>query len=282
ESDFLVFRNIRDAVDKIRGPKDTVVHIVIARGGVVMSPLAIRRGAVMVPSVESQIVEGVGYAAIESFGERTGDELEDALLEFKKKHISRVIIDVRDNPGGLVMGVLETLYYFSSNPKDVMMTERFRGQNEKALSICYPERPRSDIFPCSFPFAHSGTYDVKTPGRFEDMKIVVLVNKYSASASEIFAGTLKDWGVNRKGIAIVGKPTYGKGVGQIRTGLVDGFSIVITTFEYFVGNSKTAVNEIGVFPNYIVSDTREGNPENTLTERDAQFRTGLSVLKEMQ
>ena len=213
----------------------------------------------------------------------TGDELEDALARLQRQNIDRVIVDVRDNLGGLVGSVLETLYYFSSNQGDVIMVERFRDGEESVASIRDPSgRCAPATLVCPPMFAYPGTNEPKTPGRFEDMKIVVLVNKRSASASEIFAGTLKDWSTSRRNIAIVGEPTYGKGVGQAVVPLEGGFLMAMTVFEYFVGNSRTAVHEVGVNPYYIVDDTRGDNPENTLTERDAQFKTALSVLRELR
>ena len=106
----------------------------------------------------------------------------------------------------------------------------------------------------------------REPGMFRDMRVVVLVNKGSASASEIFAGTMKDWG-----FPVVGTNTFRKGVGQKIIPLSNGSQLQLTTFEFLVGNSRTKINGIGVIPTHEVVDSRPLKEGETLS-KDEQLK----------
>ena len=111
----------------------------------------------------------------------------------------------------------------------------------------------------------------REPGEFRNMRVVVLVNKGSASASEIFAGAMKDWG-----FPVVGYRSFGKGVGQTMFPLSNGSMLKLTTFEFLVGNSKTKINDIGVVPNYEISDPVLSTAE--IIRNDRQLLKAIEIL----
>jgi len=275
---FTDLKGAEHAAQKIRGPQNSTVYLVIEREGIVIELPAFKRAIVEVPSVAVKEFGNVGYVAVSSFSQRTGDELEDALDGLIQKGIGRVVLDFRNNPGGVLEGAIETLYYWNTNPEDRILTVRHRNGEQVFLV-------KDPLLSCPalgcFPFLDPRVNAQKTPGRLKDLKVVILINKFSASASELFAGVMKDWGDVQNKVILVGEPTYGKGVGQSVSGLPFGFSLARTTFEYLVGNSKTEVNDIGVFPDYLLDDTRE-SPEDTFGDRDQQWRQALAIVREMQ
>jgi len=278
DASFIDLKGSEHAAQKIRGPQNSTVYLVIEREGIVIELPAFKRAIVEVPSVAVKEFGNVGYVAVSSFSQRTGDELEDALDGLVQKGIGRVVLDFRNNPGGVLEGAIETLYYWNTNPEDRILTVRHRNGEQVFLV-------KDPLLSCPalgcFPFLDPRVNAQKTPGRLKDLKVVILINKFSASASELFAGVMKDWGDVQNKVILVGEPTYGKGVGQSVSGLPFGFSLARTTFEYLVGNSKTKVNDIGIFPDYLLDDTRE-SPEDTFGERDQQWRQALAIVREMQ
>lgn len=257
--------SIKGAVEMLRGPNGTKVFVTIEREGVLIE-LTIIRGDVKTSTVKyKDLPNNIGYISISLFGEESADDLEAALRSFRKYGANpKVVIDIRENPGGCLGCVLEMLYYFSNKPNDRMLTIKQKKREEvETIQNNYGY------------FIDRETRQPKLPGEFKDYRIVILVDKYSASASEIFAGTMKDWG-----FIIVGSTTYGKGVGQTIFPLSDGSGFALTTFEYLVGNSKTSVNKKGVLPSISVEDTRTSR-DDTLGVKDSQFQKALEVLNKM-
>ena len=156
------------------------------------------------------------------------------------------------------------LYYFSDKPDDIMLTTKFK-RNEEVKTI-------KNTFGA---FIDPATKQLKSPGEFKDYRIVILANQRSYSAAEIFAGTMKDWG-----FTVVGSVTYGKGVGQTVFPLSDGSALTLTTFEYLVGNLKTSVNKKGVSPIFEAEDSRK-LASDTLGANDNQFQKALEFLNKI-
>lgn len=280
EESFSEVKNLSQAVSKIRGPKGTKVYLVIRREAAIIELPAIERDIIKVSSVASKVVDRIGYVHVKSFSETTADEFEDEVAALLKKGVDRIVVDLRDNTGGVLPGALEMLYYFSDKADDVILTVRTRD-SVQTHTIRDPTADCPAFYQNCQPFVYPQTREPKTPGRFKDLRMAVLTNKMSASASEIFVGTLKDWSHNRSTVALVGAPTFGKGVGQTIFGVSDGFGFRLTTFEFLVGNGKTPVNDVGILPHYIVDDTRQ-NFSDTTTDRDAQWKQAVSILREMQ
>ncbi|OGZ95609.1 MAG: hypothetical protein A3I44_03860 [Candidatus Sungbacteria bacterium RIFCSPLOWO2_02_FULL_51_17] len=280
-----------DAAKRIRGPVGTKVFVTIERAGKSFEVMLVRADIASSAVKVSTLPDGTGYIRVSGFTDTAADDLEAALKTFQKNGPNpKVILDFRNNPGGYLHSALEMLYYFSKNPDDIMATQRFK-RSEKI----------DRIKDWDGEFMEPGTKRVKTAGEYAHYRVAILVNGGSASASEIFAGTMKDWG-----FAVVGEKSFGKGVGQSVLQLSDNSSFRLTTFEFLVGNSKTKIQEIGVNPTHMVTDTRStidisdekvfagktdeeklrmfqeasrSLKDNTGTDKDAQFMKARELLK---
>ena len=199
-----------ESIKKMRGDPGTTVLITISRPGI-DAPIefTIVREIIKVKSVpySFQLDNGVGYIRISQFNENTTSELRSALDELETEGIKGLIIDLRFNPGGLLEQAVNTVNEFIG-PNKLVVETRGRTRSD-ALHTRYRTKER--------------TYP-----------IVVLVNQASASASEIFAGSLQDWD---KGI-VVGKPTFGKGSVQQLIPLSNGNGVKITTSYYYIKSGR--------------------------------------------
>lgn len=199
-----------ESIKKMRGDPGTTVLITISRPGI-DAPIefTIVREIIKVKSVpySFQLDNGVGYIRISQFNENTTSELRSALDELETEGIKGLIIDLRFNPGGLLDQAVNTVNEFIG-PNKLVVETRGRTRSD-ALHTRYRTKER--------------TYP-----------IVVLVNQASASASEIFAGSLQDWD---KGI-VVGKPTFGKGSVQQLIPLSNGNGVKITTSYYYIKSGR--------------------------------------------
>ena len=223
-----------EAMELIRGKLGTPVHIEVRRDNKIIS-FNITRESINIPPViiKTLLPEHIGYIWFNQFGYSQGGKVKKALFEFQKQH-TPVVMDLRSNPGGLLLSVLSLLYDFGRTD-DIFVTEKFRG-SEQVYTSEDVKRMTSQKVP---------------PGRFRDMKIAFIIGSTSASASEIFAGTMKDWG-----FPVIGAKSFGKGVGQSERNLLDKSVFKMTTFEFFVGNKKTKVHGVGVEPTYKISDDK--------------------------
>lgn len=249
--------NIMDAVKRMRGQPGVAVGITAERAGKGMTFKVVRE-VIIAHAVSAKTIDGpfgaIGYIKVKTFSEVLPDEFRKEMSAIRAKGIMKVVLDFRNNPGGLLWQALEILYDFARSG-DTLMVMR--------------ERDRSTVFDT----AHGKKkLELKhEPGMFRDMRVVILVNKGSASASEIFAGTMKDWG-----FPVVGTNTFGKGVGQTMISLSNGSRLRLTTFEFLVGNSKTKINDIGVIPTHEVIDPQPSSSE-TLRE-DKQLEKAIELL----
>jgi len=199
-----------ESIKRMRGDVGSTVIITIARPGI-EEPLdfTIVREVIKIRSVpySFKMDNGVGYIRITQFNENTTTELREALQNLESENITGLIVDLRFNPGGLLDQAVDTVNEFIGGNKLVVET---RGRTRQdALYTRYNTKPR-------------------------EYPIVVLVNEASASASEIFAGSLQDWD---KGL-VVGKPTFGKGSVQQLLPLSNGNGIKITTSYYYIKSGR--------------------------------------------
>ncbi|MBI2639984.1 MAG: S41 family peptidase [Candidatus Sungbacteria bacterium] len=260
---------ITDAVRRMRGKPGTAVEITVERAGREMV-FKIVREVITVHAVSARVFEGpsekIGYLKVKKFSEILPSDFKKEMRAFRMSGIRKVVLDFRYNPGGLLNEALEILYGFA-RPGDVLIVMR-----ERYRSTVYDTAYVKKLFRLNY-----------EPGEFRDMKVVVLVNKGSASASEVFAGTMKDWGY-----PIVGPPcqresddkactsTFGKGVGQTVFPLSDGSVLRLTTFEFLVGNSKTKINDIGVVPTHYIASPQASSAE--ILREDRQLEKAIEIL----
>lgn len=215
----------------IRGSEGTEIKITYLRDGK-KSSVTMEREKIVQHSVEHEMLEGdIGYISISSFIESTGDDFAKALDDLEDRGAKGLILDLRDNGGGLVNSCIEVADEFLDEGVVVYVEDR--------------EGNRTD-------------YDAED-GR-TDLETVVLVNENSASASEILAAALQD-----NGIEIVGETTYGKGVIQSTVQLEDGSALKLTVMQYFSPDGN-AINEKGVTPDRKVADDEDTGVDEQLEE----------------
>ena len=235
-----------DVARKIQGEEGTKVKIKVARGNEYID-FEIERKAIKVYHVEGEIKDGdVGYILLQTFDEGAADEFLEKFNELKNKGAKKLIIDLRYNTGGLLEECVSIADYMLDKD-DIILTAIDAEGREDSYKSENIEKPI-------------------------DMDIVVLVNDYSASASEVLAGALKD---NGEAI-IVGEKTYGKGVIQNVFTLADGSILKLTISEYLTPNG-TRINKIGIMPDVeilIDPEVKEGNEVV-----DSQLNKAIEVLK---
>lgn len=202
-------KTLTQVVEQLRGKKDTKVRIMVKRLGQPDFPLEITRSTVDLPTVSEKILEGqIGYIAVDSFGMETGEEFGNALIKLKESGIKYLIIDLRNNGGGYVDAAMEIASYLLGKGKTVLLTE----DREK----------------------YSESYATELDSLINPLPLVVLVNDQSASASEILAGALQDYGK----ATLVGTNTYGKGTVQDILPLGNGGALKMTTAYYLTPKGR--------------------------------------------
>ncbi len=250
-----------DAVKKMRGPKGTKVTITILREGLKEpQDVTITREIIQVQSVKTQEIEpGLGYVRIRQFQEHTARDLEAGVEKLEKTgRLAGLILDVRNNPGGLLSAAVEVSEKFLGDGRLVVYTEgRVRNQNMRFV-------------------AHAKRAITEVP-------LVVLVNHGSASASEIVAGAIQDHG---RGV-VLGTQTFGKGSVQTIIPLSDGSGLRLTTAKYFTPKGRS-IHGKGITPDIVVEPPKEDAtakpPSPPLSEaeqqkRDVQLQRALDILK---
>ena len=224
----------------IKGEEGTKVKITVARGDEYLD-FEIERKSIKIYHVESEMFENnIGYLELLTFDEGCAKELKQKYTELKNQGAQKIILDLRNNTGGLVTEALDILDLFLPKGETVLITVDAKDNQEL-----------------------SKTNDAQ----YIKEDVVVLVNEYSASASEIVAGALKD----TKRAQIVGKTTYGKGVIQSVFMLEDGSALKLTVEEYYTP-SKTKIHKVGIKPDYEVELDLE-------SKEDAQLNKAKELLK---
>ncbi len=220
----------------IRGEEGSEIEITYIRDGEEKS-VTMTREKITQHSVEHRMLDGnIGYISISSFIETTGEDFSQALKELEEDGAQGLVLDLRDNGGGLVDACVQVADEFLEEGVVVYVEER--------------DGNRTD-------------YDAKD-GK-TDLKTVVLVNENSASASEILAAALQD-----NGFEIVGQTTYGKGVIQSTAQLEDGSALKLTIMQYFSPDGN-AINEKGVTPDHQVANEENSGEDAQLDEALSLF-----------
>lgn len=245
--------SVQAAVALIRGQRGTKVTLSIQRKPAkpgeppIHKEVAVERDLIQIPAVESKLLEGgIAWIALKDFNEKADRELDKAFQQLKGKGMNGMILDLRNDPGGLLEVAISVASRFvKSGP--VVRTEG-RGGNEDHLA-------EADKF-----------WNLKVP-------LVVLVNQYSASASEIVAGLIQD----KKLGTVVGVPSYGKASVQLLVKLKNGGALAITTARYLTPSGRD-LSEKGVIPEVVVPETAR---QPTDTERkDSQLDKAVDVLRQ--
>jgi carboxyl-terminal processing protease len=219
--------NLMDAVKLMRGPQGTPVTITIMRSGFTEpKDITLTRAIIPIHSVRSKMLEeGYGYIKINQFIEKTHADMKMALnqLESKEGTLQGLILDLRNDPGGLLEQAVKVTDEFLEGGLIVYTEGRVEGQKMKF----YAQKKAKD----------------------HDYPLIVLVNGGSASASEIVAGALQDHGR----AVILGTPTFGKGSVQTIIPLEDGSAIRLTTARYYTPNGQS-IQAQGINPDILVAD----------------------------
>ena len=238
-----------EASNKIKGEEGTTVKIEVLRDSETLT-FELKRENVKVNPVEGEILENnIGYIAFSSFDEGTSEEFKTKYEELQAKGIKSLIIDLRNNGGGIVDEALE-IANFILDKNSVILYEVDKNNNE--------------------------TEEKTTDDPIINIPIVLLTNENTASSSEILAGALKDY----KKATIVGEKTYGKGVIQRLLTLPDGSGLKITSEKYLTPN-RTEINKIGIEP-----DEKVELPEtvtNVLSverSEDTQLQKAIEILNQ--
>lgn len=245
---------VDDAVKLIRGERGTAVRLTILRKGSA-NPIVITvvRDIVELEPVKTEVLPGnIGYMSLSSFNDQSDHMIDQALAKLQAKHVKGIIFDLRWNPGGLLDQAVAIASRFIPKGSPVVWIKERGGQ---------PEAMRT----------------IRVKRRVGDIPVVVLVNKYSASASEIVSGAIKD---THSG-TLVGVTTWGKGLVQTINPIpTDNSAVLITTHRYYTPN-MVDINKKGVVPD-VVADATEADfaafqKSHKLTD-DPQVKKALSVM----
>jgi len=239
--------SVDELVQNIRGEEGTVVHMTIYRPSTGETlEFDVTRRFVELSSVEGEMLEnGIAYIEITEFQSKTDEQFQAMVEEFKTQGMKGLIVDVRANPGGLLTSVVNMLDYVLPSGMVVYIEDKYGNREEY----------RSDAA-CL------------------DIPMVVLSDQNSASASEIFAGALKDY----EYATLVGKTTYGKGIVQNIIPLEKGDAIKLTTAKYFTPNGNY-IHGVGITPDVEVDYEYSGDSAAPYDKQyDSQF---IKALEEM-
>lgn len=228
-----------EAVEAMNGSEGTSITLTVRRNGVDTDYTFTRRSIELV-TVTGELIDGyIGYIKIDGFKQNTPEQFINTLQHLTSNGAKALIFDLRDNPGGLVESVEECLD---------------------------PLLPEGVIAIAEYKDGHSETI-VYSDSSELDMPMTVIVNKNTASAAELFAASLRDFGKAE----LVGEKTYGKGVMQITTEMENGGAVVLTVAEY-----RTTVSEcydkIGLNPDYTVVD------DNADDDYDVQYYEAMNII----
>lgn len=246
-------------VDHIRGEKGSKVTLKIYREG---EPdflfIDIVRDTITNTTVSYEMLDNsIGYIQIEQFVENTPELYENAIDDLMSQGAKGLVIDLRNNPGGLLKAVIEMADYVIDDSKVA------DGASQAGLLLQTKDKDDNILEEYSCDDKHS-----------IDLPMAVLVNGNSASASEIFSGCLKDYGVAK----IVGTTTYGKGIVQSVMKLKDGSAVKLTIAQYFLP-SGTAVHKVGVEPDVEVELNDDQKRKITIEhDKDNQLQEAIKQL----
>ena len=243
---------IDEAVNLIRGEIGTTVKLSIARaGGEKLREFIITRAKIVIPTIKTEIKDGVFIIKLFSFSANASETFRAALREFTKAKTDKLIIDLRGNPGGLLEAAVDLASWFLPAGAPVVV-ERGRGNETEKIHRSYG-------------------YDVFT----DRLKLAVLVDGGSASAAEILAGALSEYD---KAI-LVGEKTFGKGSVQELVKVTDDSSIKITIAKWYTPKGQS-LSDDGLMPAVIIEQPKNGDRERSQPDFDPQLNKTIEILNQ--
>lgn len=240
---------LSDLVQKIRGEEGTTVHLKIYRVSTKKTfEVDVERKNVELPSITSKMLDGgIGYIQISEFQSKTEEQFKSALADLKKQGMKSLIVDVRSNPGGLITAAANILDQILPEGTVVYTEDKYGKREDYA----------------------SDSKCLKCP-------IAVLVNENSASASEIFAGAIKDYNYG----TLIGTKTFGKGIVQTVFPLEDGDAVKITTAKYYTPKGNY-IHGVGIEPDINLTYKYSGPEDEAYDMKyDNQVQKAIKVLAE--
>ena len=241
-------KSLSEAVELMRGPVGTSIKLTIRRRGEKKAlNFIIVREIIEIQSVKADVLEkNVGYIRLTSFNENSGEQIKEKIKELEnKKKVKAYILDLRNNPGGLLSQAIRITDYFLDNGEIVSTKSRKASENKKW-------------------FAKEGDL---TKGK----TLIVMINYGSASASEIVAGALKD----HKRAILIGENSFGKGSVQSIIPLKNNGAIRLTVAKYYLPSGKS-ISEVGVSPDIEIDE--ESDDFQIKTDSDNQLNYALKLL----
>ncbi|ELS02970.1 C-terminal processing peptidase [Xenococcus sp. PCC 7305] len=248
--------SLEQASEEIRGEVGTDVSLKIARSGNSTFDVTLTRSQIELPSVNYSISKegqtNVGYIRLDEFSSHAAEQMQEAIEDLSQENVSGFVLDLRGNPGGLLFSSVEIARMWLEEGA-IVSTKDSKGGDQKF-------------------FANGKA--------LTDLPLVILVDRYSASASEILAGALKE---NNRA-TIVGTRTYGKGTVQSVHSLSDGSGLAVTIAQYYPPSGMD-INFKGIAPDIEVDLTSEQqlafnvNPALFATPADPQFAKAIQILK---
>ena len=233
-----------EAVSKIRGKKGTTVDLLILHvNETAPVTITVRRGVIQIDSVSFQLMpDNIGYIYISNFTESTKSELETALKAFKESTASgSLVLDLRNNPGGLLNSVVDVTSLFIDDGLVLYEIDGYGARKD---------------------------WPVRRTGNKQDYPMVVLINQFSASASEVLCGALMD----HQRATVIGTKSFGKGSVNILRSLSDGSGIYFTVAHWFTPNG-TLIEGSGIKPDVLVDIPVDST-------NDIQMEKALEILKQ--
>ena len=241
-------KTLSEAVDLMRGPVGSSIELTVRRRGKKKAlTFNIIREIIEIQSVKADLLEeNIGYIRLTSFNENSSEQIQKNIKELENnKSVNAYILDLRNNPGGLLSQAIEISDFFLDNGEIVSTKSRKKSENRKWFA------KKGDI----------------TNGKI----LIVLINYGSASASEIVAGALKD----HKRAIVIGENSYGKGSVQSIIPLKNDGAIRLTVAKYYLPSGKS-ISEVGVSPDIEVNE--EGEEFRIKTDKDNQLKYAIKLL----
>ncbi len=242
-------KTLSEAVDLMRGPVGSSIELIVRRRGEKKAiTFKINREIIKIQSVKADLLENdIGYIRLTSFNENSSEQIESKIKSLEKnQNIKAYILDLRNNPGGLLSQAIKISDFFLDNGEIVSTKSRKASENRRW-------------------FANKGDL---TGGK----TLVVLINFGSASASEIVAGALKD----HKRAIVLGENSFGKGSVQSIIPLKNKGAIRLTVAKYYLPSGKS-ISEVGVSPDIEINE--EGDKFRIKSETDNQLNYAIKLLK---
>ena len=240
-------KTLMEAVNLMRGPVDTSIELTIRRKGLKKAKIfTITREIIEIKSVTAELIDKeIGYLRLRSFNENSSKQLKNEISKLESnKRLVGYILDLRNNPGGLLSQAIRISDFFLNDGEIVSTKGRVERENRKF-------------------FAKKGD-------RINGKPLIVLINNGSASASEIVAGALQD----QKRAILLGETTYGKGSVQSIIPLKNNGAIRLTISKYYLPSGKS-ISEVGVSPDIEVEESTEEFSINTKTDNQLDYAINL-------